>query len=95
MKRLIVLASVAAFLVALPASHLLMGDRPRPKVTICHLTPPNNADRTGVIISVSRHGLGPPRAEERHRAHGDCVEGGTRFTDLGDGKCSCRLPQRP
>ena len=90
MKRLIVLASVSAFLVALPASHLLMGDGPAPKITICHLTAPvnsGNADGTGVIISVSRGHTG-------HRQHGDCVAGGVRFTDNGDGTCSCRL-RRP
>ncbi len=99
MKRLIILASVAVFLVALPASHLLMAgaggsngggddddDDGNNKVTICHLTPPRNsgnADRTGVIITVSRN------SRNGHIKHGDCV----RFRER-DGKCRCR-PRRP
>ena len=88
MKRLITLASVAAFLVVLPASHLLMGGGPTPKITICHLTAPansGNADGTGVIISVSS-----THARNGHSRHSDCVEGGPLFTDNGDGTCSCR-----
>ncbi len=83
MKRIITLASVAAFLVVLPASHLLMGDGPRPnKVTICHLTPPansGNADGTGVVIEVNRH------SRNGHIQHGDC----TRFRVGRDGSCRC------
>ncbi len=84
MKRLMILASVAAFLVALPASHLLMGDGPTPKITICHVTPPvnsGNADGTGVVIEVNSH------AARGHRQHGDCL----RFRVGRDGTCRCRL----
>ena len=67
MKRLLALFTVAAFLVAVPASHLIWSKAhvPVKKVQVCH---------KGKVITVSKNAL------NAHQKHGDCQLPACDFT---------------
>ena len=73
MRRLVVLLIVAAFLIALPATHVVAE---KDKVDVCHVNSANDAwlYSFGQVISVSESAL------KAHRAHGDS----TRYETLTD-----------
>ena len=68
MKRLIFVALVAAFIVAVPVSHLLMAGPPDPK-KICHVSPASPAPADGFFLTI------PVKAVPGHLNHGDCDPG--------------------
>ena len=78
MKRLFVLFTVAAFLLAIPLSHVLLGKGhvPSNKDQVCH---------KGKVITVSQSALAA------HQAHGDCLLPACDFANVfhtGD-PCDC------
>ena len=79
MKRLIALALVAGFLVAIPVSQQVKADPTKGthKQRLCHVPPGNPGN--GHVISVSQ------KAVATHFAHGDC------FTKEKKGEtCKCK-----
>jgi len=95
MKRIVVLAIGGAFLLVLPASHLVFGKAhvPVKKNQVCH---------NGVVLQVGSGATGG------HVAHGDCELPACDFANIfhkggtcqnvdadGDGKCDLINPRAP
>ena len=87
MKRLLMLSTVAAMLVSIPASHLLWSAPPAGrKTTLCHVS---RDEGSAHVIRV-----GNP-AVPAHLRHGDCIleEGQECLFDDVEGIAVCAVPE--
>lgn len=67
LKRIFIVAGVAAMMVGMPAMQKVLARAPEGKVRICHFT--KRGAGKGIVIEVSRHAV-----PAHIRLHGDCLD---------------------